>query len=88
MGQTRFVFHKNKLIGFECLLLNPRNVETVHIFISRIIKVVQVMSSIYQYYVLARILKRRNRHNIVPLACFVKMTAILNINQFSWAGIS
>ena len=36
---------KNKLIGCECLLLIPRNVETVHVYILRIIKAVQVYTS-------------------------------------------
>ena len=37
-----FLFYENKLIGCECLILIPRNVETVHVYISRIIKAVQV----------------------------------------------
>jgi len=37
-----FLFYKNKLIECECLILIPRNVETVHVYISRIIKAVQV----------------------------------------------
>ena len=36
-----FLFYKNKLIGCECLLLIPRNVETVHAYISHIIKAVK-----------------------------------------------
>ena len=40
-----FLFYKNKLIGCECLVLIPRNVETVHVYISRIIKAVQVYTS-------------------------------------------
>ena len=41
----RFLFYKNTLIGYECFLLIPRNVETVHVFISCIIKAVQVYTS-------------------------------------------
>ena len=37
-----FLFYKNKFIGCECLLLIHLNVENVHVYMSRIIKAVQV----------------------------------------------